>query len=96
MHSQMFMDMAVPPSSVSSDSEDDSNDSECGEGRPLKARGQSKLASIAVVGAGPAGLTCATYLSRLGYKCITVYESEDHAGGLRYVSKLLHHHLFII
>lgn len=93
----MFMDMAVPPSSVSSDSEDDSSDdSECGEGRTLKARGQSKLAPIAVVGAGPAGLTCATYLSRLGYKSITVYESEDHAGGLRYVSKLRHHHVFTI
>lgn len=78
------MDMAVPPSSVSSDSEDDSSDDTEGEDhQTLKARGQSRLAPIAVVGAGPAGLTCATYLSRLGYKCITVYESGSHAGGLR-------------
>lgn len=88
----MFMNMAVPPSMASSNSEDDSSDeTEVENRRTLKARGQSKLAPIAIVGAGPAGLTCATYLSRLGYKCITVYESGNHAGGLRYVSKLLHY-----
>ncbi|VVC41510.1 Hypothetical protein CINCED_3A005819 [Cinara cedri] len=80
---EMFMDMAVPPSSVSSDNADDSSDdTESEDHQTLKARGQSRLAPIAVVGAGPAGLTCATYLSRLGYKCITVYESGSHAGGL--------------
>jgi len=77
----MFMDMAVPPSAVSSDSDDDDEESE--DGPPLKARGQSRLAPIAVVGAGPAGLTCATYLNRLGYRRVTVYESGAYAGGLR-------------
>lgn len=43
------------------------------------------MAPIAVVGAGPAGLTCSTYLTRLGYRNVTVYESGGHAGGLRYV-----------
>lgn len=75
------MDMAVPPSAVSSDSDDD--DDEEREDKPLKARDQSKFAPIAVVGAGPAGLTCATYLNRLGYRCVTVYESGAYAGGLR-------------
>jgi len=75
------MDMAVPPSAVLSDSDDDDDD-EC-EDKPLKARGQSKLAPIAVVGAGPAGLTCATYLNRLGYRCVSVHESGAYAGGLR-------------
>lgn len=88
---QKFMEMDVPPSTASSDSEDedDSVDDYGGEGdrRTLRARGQSKWAPIAVVGAGPAGLTCATYLSRLGYRRITVYESGKHAGGLRYVHR---------
>lgn len=71
--------MNIPPSMV--DSDDDSTD----ENQTLRARGQSKLAPIAVVGAGPAGLTCATYLTRLGYSNITVYESGKYSGGLRYV-----------
>jgi len=83
VYAQVFMNMAVPPSVVSSDDDDDEEERE--DGSPLKARGQSKLAPIAVVGAGPAGLTCATYLNRLGYRCVTVYESGAYAGGLRYV-----------
>ncbi|MFA5099335.1 MAG: FAD-dependent oxidoreductase [Candidatus Omnitrophota bacterium] len=39
---------------------------------------------VAIIGAGPAGLTCAFYLIRLGHK-VTVYESNPDAGGvLRY------------
>ncbi len=36
---------------------------------------------IAVVGAGPAGLTAAHYLSLLGYK-VTVFDAEDEPGGM--------------
>lgn len=80
------MEMTVPPSEVLSDSDDESSDeNEHGDQRVLKARGQSRMAPIAVVGAGPAGLTCATYLTRLGYRNVTVYESGGYAGGLRYV-----------
>jgi len=80
MFVQMFMAMDVPPSTASSDSDDEDDP----DGRQtLKARGESKTAPIAVVGAGPAGLTCATYLTRLGYRCVTVYESGEYAGGLR-------------
>lgn len=78
------MEMNVPPSAMHSEIDDDSSDDTEGP-ETLKARGESRLAPIAVIGAGPAGLTCATYLSRLGYKCITVYESGGYAGGLRYV-----------
>ncbi|MBP7403213.1 MAG: FAD-dependent oxidoreductase, partial [Clostridia bacterium] len=37
--------------------------------------------SVAVIGAGPSGLTCAYYLGRLGYD-VTVYESQAVAGGM--------------
>lgn len=37
--------------------------------------------SVAVIGAGPSGLTCAYYLGRLGYY-VTVFESQDIAGGM--------------
>jgi len=36
---------------------------------------------IAVVGAGPAGLTCAYFLARMGYKP-TVFEAEQRPGGM--------------
>jgi NADH-quinone oxidoreductase subunit F len=36
---------------------------------------------IAVVGAGPAGLTAAFYLARLGHE-VTVYDAHDEAGGI--------------
>ena len=40
--------------------------------------------SVAVVGAGPAGLTCAFYMALLGHE-VTVFESREEAGGmLRY------------
>jgi NADPH-dependent glutamate synthase beta subunit-like oxidoreductase/Pyruvate/2-oxoacid:ferredoxin oxidoreductase delta subunit len=43
-----------------------------------------KPESVAVVGAGPAGLSCAYHLARRGYG-VTVYESFEKAGGmLRY------------
>ena len=36
---------------------------------------------VAIVGAGPAGLTCAYFLARLGYKPV-VYEAEPRPGGM--------------
>jgi len=36
---------------------------------------------IAIIGAGPAGLSCAHFLARLGYK-IDVYEKRDKPGGM--------------
>ena len=46
---------------------------------PQKA--PSKKKSVAVVGAGPAGLSCAYYLSVLGYD-VTVFEKEEQPGGM--------------
>ena len=40
---------------------------------------------IAVVGAGPAGLTCAYFLAKMGYRT-TVFESESIAGGMLGIS----------
>lgn len=37
---------------------------------------------IALIGCGPASLSCATFLARLGYDNITIFEKENHIGGL--------------
>lgn len=39
-------------------------------------------AKIAIVGAGPAGISCGTFLGRLGYKNVHVYEKYPFPGGL--------------
>ncbi len=36
---------------------------------------------VAIIGAGPSGLTCAYYLGRLGYE-VTIYEQQAVAGGM--------------
>ncbi|XP_060132712.1 dihydropyrimidine dehydrogenase [NADP(+)] isoform X6 [Zootoca vivipara] len=40
-------------------------------------------AKIALLGAGPASISCATFLARLGYSNITIFEKEGYVGGLR-------------
>lgn len=37
---------------------------------------------IALLGCGPASLSCATFLARLGYNDITIFEKEKYIGGL--------------
>ena len=37
---------------------------------------------IALLGGGPASLSCASFLGRLGYKNITIYEKRSYLGGL--------------
>lgn len=37
---------------------------------------------IVLLGGGPSSLSCATFLGRLGYKNITVYEKRNYLGGL--------------
>nr|CAD7431545.1 unnamed protein product [Timema monikensis] len=39
---------------------------------------------LALIGCGPASLSCATFLARLGYLDITIFEKENFIGGLRY------------
>ncbi len=43
--------------------------------------GEPNGKSVGIIGSGPAGLSCATYLARLGY-AVTVYEKKPLAGGL--------------
>ena len=50
-------------------------------GRDVLKAAEPNGKSVGVVGSGPAGLSCATYLARLGYK-VTVYERKPLAGGL--------------
>ncbi|XP_017094650.2 dihydropyrimidine dehydrogenase [NADP(+)] [Drosophila bipectinata] len=37
---------------------------------------------IALLGGGPAGLSCATFLARLGYRDVTIFEQRSYLGGL--------------
>lgn len=50
-------------------------------GRQIFLKGACVGKKIAVVGSGPAGLSCATYLARLGYD-VTVYDKKSLPGGL--------------
>src|SRR5262245_65167754 len=50
-------------------------------GRQLYARGEPTGRTVAVVGAGPAGLACAHKLATLGHE-VVVYEARPKAGGL--------------
>jgi len=43
--------------------------------------GQTNGIKVAIVGSGPAGLTCAFYLAKKGYE-VTVFEKESVAGGM--------------
>jgi len=49
--------------------------------KQIFTQGEANGKSVGVVGSGPAGLSCATYLARLGYD-VTVYERREKAGGL--------------
>lgn len=50
-------------------------------GREVLKAGAPNGKSVGVVGSGPAGLSCATYLARLGYD-VTVYDRKALPGGL--------------
>ena len=45
---------------------------------------ESFQAKVALIGCGPASISCATFLARLGYSNLTIYEKQDYIGGLRY------------
>ncbi len=56
-------------------------DSALSRGRDVLKAGTPNGKTVGVVGSGPAGLSCATYLARLGY-AVTIYERKNLAGGL--------------
>lgn len=37
---------------------------------------------IALIGAGSASLSCASFLARLGYQDVHIFEKNDYSGGL--------------
>jgi len=39
-------------------------------------------AKVSLIGCGPASIGCATFLARLGYSSVTIYEKEEFVGGL--------------
>ncbi|HJS50786.1 MAG TPA: NAD(P)-dependent oxidoreductase [Pyrinomonadaceae bacterium] len=49
--------------------------------KQIFTKGESNGKSVGIVGSGPAGLSCAAYLVRLGYD-VTIYEKRPLAGGL--------------
>jgi len=49
---------------------------------PLDKLPASYKTKIALVGAGPASISCATFLARMGYQDITIFEKQAFAGGL--------------
>ena len=49
--------------------------------KPLFVAGANNGKKVAIVGSGPAGLSAARELSRLGYQ-VTIFEAEKEAGGL--------------
>ena len=51
---------------------------------PSSVMAQSYRSRIVLIGCGPASLSCATFLGRLGYSDITIFEKEDYVGGLRF------------
>ncbi|HEY0406619.1 MAG TPA: NAD(P)-dependent oxidoreductase [Pyrinomonadaceae bacterium] len=50
-------------------------------GRDIFQAGAPNGKSVGIIGSGPAGLSCATYLARLGYS-VTIYDRRPLAGGL--------------
>lgn len=44
--------------------------------------GEKYSAKIALIGCGPASISCATFLARLGYRDLTVFEKQSYVGGL--------------
>ncbi|HXG84546.1 MAG TPA: NAD(P)-dependent oxidoreductase [Pyrinomonadaceae bacterium] len=49
--------------------------------RDVFKAGEPNGKSVGIIGSGPAGLSCATYLARLGY-AVTIYERKPLPGGL--------------
>jgi dihydropyrimidine dehydrogenase (NAD+) subunit PreT len=50
-------------------------------GRQIFQKGEPNGKSVGIIGSGPAGISCAAYLARLGYE-VTVYEKKPLPGGL--------------
>ncbi len=52
----------------------------------IASRNAGHDSPIALIGCGPASISCASFLARLGYTDITIYEKDEFVGGLRHTS----------
>lgn len=52
-------------------------------------RNSAHFKKIVLFGCGPSSISCATFLARLGYTNLTIYEKQSFVGGLSYVKKFL-------
>lgn len=48
-------------------------------------RNSAHAEKIVLFGCGPTSISCASFLARLGYTDLTIYEKENFIGGLSYV-----------
>lgn len=62
----------------------------------VKNRNKAHDEKVALIGCGPASISCATFLARLGYTNLTIYEKQDYIGGLRFVFKLKYKVIFLV
>ncbi|EGC37613.1 dihydropyrimidine dehydrogenase [Dictyostelium purpureum] len=49
---------------------------------PIDQLPESYKAKIALIGCGPTSISCGTFLARLGYSDVTIFEKEQYLGGL--------------
>ncbi|XP_033127315.1 dihydropyrimidine dehydrogenase [NADP(+)]-like [Anneissia japonica] len=49
---------------------------------PISDLPESFQSKIALIGCGPASVSCATFLARMGYSDLTIFEKEEYIGGL--------------
>lgn len=56
---------------------------------PLAELPKAYQCKIALIGCGPASISCASFLARLGYTDLTIFEREKYIGGLRYTQCLV-------
>lgn len=52
---------------------------------PACEMSESYHAPLALIGCGPASISCASFLGRLGYDKIIIFEKQNYTGGLRYI-----------
>uniref|UniRef100_A0AAQ5Y387 Dihydropyrimidine dehydrogenase [NADP(+)] n=1 Tax=Amphiprion ocellaris TaxID=80972 RepID=A0AAQ5Y387_AMPOC len=57
---------------------------------PANEMPESYHSPIALIGCGPASISCASFLARLGYDNVTIFEKQKYTGGLRYISEHCH------
>lgn len=51
---------------------------------PIDERHPIFRSPIALIGCGPASISCATFLARLGYSDLSIFERQNYIGGLRF------------